>query len=76
MQQAISKEQLWEKLEQLNPFYHQTVAALIDSLLKTQAVVDKRDKSRLLNVSVWSELDIQQLKEVQNRINTWQLPAF
>ena len=76
MQQTISKEQLWEKLELLNPFYHQTVVALIDSLLKTQAVVEKRDKNRLLNMSVWSELDIQQIEEVQNRINAWQLPAF
>lgn len=76
MQQTISKEQLWEKLEQLNLFQHQTVVALIDSLLKTQTVAGKRDKSRLLNVSVWSESDVQQIEEVQNRINAWQLPVF
>jgi hypothetical protein len=76
MQQIISKEQLWEKINLLNPFLQQTVVMFIDSLLKTQTIVNKRDKSRLLNISVWSEEDIQQIEEAQNRMNAWQLPVF
>jgi len=76
MQKFISKEQLWEKVNRLHPFLQQTVVMFIDSLLKTQTLVNKRDKSRLLNLSVWREEDIQQIEEAQNRINAWQLPVF
>lgn len=76
MQQIISKEQLWAKLNLLNSFQQQTVVALIDALLKTQTTVEKRDKSRLLTLSVWTEQDLQPIEEAQARINAWQLPAF
>ena len=76
MQQSISKEQLWAKLDLLNAFQQQTVVAYIDSLLKTQTAVDKRDKSRLLTLSVWTERDLQPIEEAQARINAWQLPVF
>ena len=76
MQQIISKEQLWAKLNLLNSFQQQTVVALIDALLKTQTTVEKRDKSRLLTLSVWTEQDFQPIEEAQARINAWQLPAF
>ena len=76
MQQIISKEQLWEKIELLNPFQQQTVVALIDALLITQTLVGKRDKTRLLTVSAWSEQDIQPIDAAQDRINAWQLPAL
>ena len=76
MQQSISKEQLWAKLDLLNAFQQQTVVAYIDSLLKTQTAVDKRDKSRLLTLSVWTEQDLQPIEEAQARINAWQLPVF
>jgi hypothetical protein len=76
MQQAILKEQLWEKLEQLNPFQQQTVLAFVDSLINTQLTTGKRDKSQLLNLSVWTEEDIQPIQEAQERINAWQLPTY
>jgi flagellar biosynthesis regulator FlaF len=69
MQQLISKEQLWEKIDQLNPTLQQIVVRFIDSLLKTQTTVNKRDRSSLLKVSVWSEEDIQRIEEAQDRIN-------
>jgi hypothetical protein len=69
MQQIISKEQLWEKIDRLNPSLQQTVVSFIDSLLKTQTTVNKRDRSSLLKVSVWSEEDIQRIEEAQDRIN-------
>jgi hypothetical protein len=76
MQQTISKEQLLEKIDHLNPFLQQTVSAFIDGLLRTQTMTAKRDKSRLLAISVWSDEDIQLIEEAQSRINAWQLPAF
>ncbi|MFZ4658009.1 MAG: hypothetical protein ACOYNY_13420 [Caldilineaceae bacterium] len=76
MQQLISKEQLWDKIDQLNPSLQQTVVSFIDSLLKTQTTVNKRDKSSLLKGSVWREEDIQRIEEAQDRINTWQFPVF
>jgi len=76
MQQAISKEQLWEKLNLLDPFQQQTVLSLINSWLEAQPAAAKRDKRRLLALSVWSDKGIQRIKEAQDRINAWQLPTF
>ena len=76
MQQIISKEQLWEKINRLNPFLQQTAMMFIDSLLKTQTIVNKRDKSKLLSLSIWDEADIKPIEEAQNRINAWQFPVF
>lgn len=53
MPTMISKEQLLEKIDRLNPLLQQTVVAFIDGLLKTQSTGAKRDKSRLLSISVW-----------------------
>lgn len=55
MPTMISKEQLLEKIDRLNPLLQQTVVAFIDGLLKTQSTIERRDKSRLLTVSIWSE---------------------
>lgn len=55
MQTTISKEQLLEKLDRLNPSLQQAVVAFIDGLLKTQTTIAKRDKNRLLTISVWSD---------------------
>lgn len=76
MQQVITKEQLWEKLDLLNPLQQQSVLAFIDSLVKAQSTVDKRDKHQLLTLSAWTEEDIQPIQEAQDRINAWQLPSF
>ena len=69
MQHTISKEQLWEKLNLLDPFQQQSIVTLIDSLLKTRANSEERDKRRLLTLSTWTEEDIQVIKETQKRIN-------
>lgn len=76
MQQVITKDQLWEKLNLLNPLQQQTVLTLIDSLVKTQPTADKRDKHQLLMLSEWTEEDIQPIQEAQERMNAWQLPNF
>lgn len=76
MQTMISKEQLLEKIDRLNPLLQQTVVAFIDGLLKTQSTGAKRDKSRLLSVSGWCDEDIQPIEEAQSRINAWQPPVF
>lgn len=76
MQQTISREHLWNKLDLLDPLQQETVVALIDSLLEAQPVAGKRDKRRLLALSVWTEQDIQQIEDAQDWINEWQLPEL
>lgn len=76
MQQVITKEQLWEKLDLLNPRQQQNVLAFIDSLLNAQRTVDKQDKQQLLTLSVWTEEDILPILEAQERMNAWQIPSF
>lgn len=75
MQQIISREQLWERLGQLDLFQQQTVAAFIDSLLASKTPVSNRDKNGLLTLSIWSEQDIALIQETQDRINAWSFPA-
>ena len=75
MQQAITREQLWDKFGQLEPFQQQSVAALIDSLLLPKTSAGKRDKKSLLALSVWTYEDIAQIQETQDRINAWTFPA-
>lgn len=76
MQQTISREHLWNKLDLLDPLQQEAVVALIDSLLEAQPVAGKRDKRRLLALSVWTEQDIQQIEDAQDWINEWQLPEL
>ena len=75
MQSIITREQLWERLGQLDPFQQQSVVAFIDSLLKPKIPGGKRDKSRLLALSVWTDEDVARIQDTQNRINTWNIPA-
>jgi hypothetical protein len=75
MTPVISKEQLWNKIERLDRVQQETVVAFIDSLIETRAV-EKPDKRRLLMVSAWTEEDIQQIENAQDRLNEWQLPIF
>ena len=75
MQQGITREQLWEKLGQLDPFQQQTVAHFIDSLLQPNTPAPKRSKKSLLALSVWTDEDIAAIQEVQDRINAWNFPA-
>jgi len=76
MQSVIAREQLWEKLNLLNNWQQKMVFGLIDSLLEVQSTVDKRDKKRLLSLSVWAEQDIERIEEAQGKVNEWQLPQF
>ncbi|MEZ4712127.1 MAG: hypothetical protein R3A44_33375 [Caldilineaceae bacterium] len=71
MQQTISKEQMWEKLNLLDFVQQQSVMAFIDSLLKTERSIERRDKNRLLALSVWTDEDLRPIEEAQERINAW-----
>ena len=73
--QTVSREQLWEKLSQLDPFQQQSVVDFIDSLLKPDTFRGKRNKRELLTLSTWTDEDIVPIQEAQNRINAWNLPA-
>jgi hypothetical protein len=75
MQQIITREQLWERIGQLDPFQQQSVVAFIDSLLKPQTQTGKRSKKALLSLSVWTDADIAQIEEAQDGINAWTVPA-
>ena len=41
MQQIITREQLWERIGQLDPFQQQSVVAFIDSILKPKTLEGK-----------------------------------
>lgn len=75
MQTIITREQLWERLGQLDPFQQQSVAAFIDSLLNPKTPAGKRDKSGLLSLSVWTDEDIARIQAAQDGINAWTIPA-
>lgn len=76
MQNLIPGEQLWEKLNLLSGWQQQLALRLINSLLDTQPVVGRRDKRKLLSLSVWSDEDIQRIEEAQGKVNEWRLPQF
>jgi hypothetical protein len=69
MQSIITREQLWERLGQLDPFQQQSVVAFIDSLQNPKTPAGKRDKSRLLALSVRTDEDVARIQDTQNRIN-------
>ena len=58
MEGVIAREQIWKKLELLNIWQQQMVVALIDSLVEVQSAAARRDKNRLLSLSIWTEQDI------------------
>ena len=76
MQNLIAREHIWKKLELLSGWQQQMVLGLIDSLAQVQSTVGKRDKARLLSLSIWSEEDIQRIEEAQEKVNKWPLPQF
>ena len=75
MQQFITREQLWERFGQLDPFQQQTVATLIEMLLAPKPSSTGRDKRKLLDLSSWSAEDIANVQEVQDRFNEWNPPV-
>ena len=76
MEGVIAREQIWKKLELLNIWQQQMVVALIDSLVEVQSAAARRDKNRLLSLSIWTEQGIQQIEEAQKKVNAWQLPRY
>jgi hypothetical protein len=75
MQHSMTREQLWDKLGQLDPFQQQSVADFVEFLLRTKTPAGKRNKKELLTLSVWTDEDIAQIQEVQDGINAWNFPA-
>lgn len=69
MHQSITKERLFELFSALAPSQQSTVLLYIDSLLKAESAVQKRDKSALLSLSTWDDSDIHAIEEAQDRIN-------
>ncbi len=75
MQPAITREQIWEKLDRLDSFQQQSVVAFIDSLLQPKTPAVPRDKSWLLALSVWTDEDVARVQMAQDEINAWNIPA-
>jgi hypothetical protein len=75
MQSGMTREQLWEKLDQLDPFQQQSVADFVEFLLRLKVPAGKRSKKELLALSVWTDEDIAQIQEAQGGINAWNFPA-
>lgn len=71
-----TSQQVYHKLELLDPFQRETVSEFIDFLLSKQPVVSSDKKTILLGTSVWSEEHLQQVEEIQKDINTWKPPIF
>jgi hypothetical protein len=61
----ITSQQVYHKLELLDPLQRETVSEFIDFLLSKQPVAPSEKKAILLQTSVWSEDSLQQIEEVQ-----------
>ena len=72
----ITSQQVYHKLELLDPLQRATVSEFIDFLLSKQPVASPDKKAILLHTSVWSDDSLQQIEQVQKDINTWQPPIF
>ena len=71
-------EQITQKVHQLNAQQKQVVSELVDVLLKLNPPTAKTEKelSRLLDVSIWSESDIQEIERAQQNFNSWTIQGF
>jgi len=76
MQQNMIRDSLLENFDLLNAFQQSTVFTYIESLLSARKARETLDKSSLLDLSVWTEEDIQNIEEGRKRINEWKIPNF
>jgi len=76
MEQSITRDSLLENFDLLNAFQQSTVFTYIESLLKARKAREKLDKSSLLNLSVWTEEDVQNIEEGRKRMNEWKIPSY
>lgn len=65
MSSAIAEKQIYQKLNLLNPLQRQEVDDFIEFLLRRKPVPEIDKKQVLLNISVWSEEDIQAIEDVR-----------
>ena len=68
MQQLITREQLWERLGQLDPFQQQSVVAFIDSLLKPKTLARSATKADCLRFRFGLTKTLLSFRTPQNRI--------
>ena len=72
----ITSQQVYHKLELLDPLQRETVSEFIDFLLSKHPVASSDKKAILLHTSVWSEESLQQIEQVQRDFDTWKPPIF
>ncbi len=71
-------EQITQKVHQLNAQQKQVVSEFVDVLLKSNSPTARTEKelSRLLDISIWSENDIQEIERAQQNFNSWTIQEF
>lgn len=76
MQSAITIEQLAEKFELLSPSQKRALYEFVDSLLRRDGANGSAgSKALLLETSVWSEQDVRRIREAQQDLDAWRIPA-
>jgi hypothetical protein len=76
MSDAITTQQLARRFELLDPAQKKRVYDLVDHLLnKRRAAGAVSRKQLLLGAPVWTEEDVQRIREVQQDIDSWRIPS-
>jgi hypothetical protein len=74
---SVTSETVMQKFEVLPESDQQEVADFIDILLqKSPSRKKKLDKTKLLEISQWTDEDIKAIGEAGKEINKWQLETF
>ncbi len=77
LRNAITAQQLTENAERLEPLQKQAVFEFVTFLLSKRPLRKVGEsKDLLLQVSVWTEQDIDLLHQVQQDTKTWRIPAL
>ncbi|MCK4762631.1 MAG: DUF2281 domain-containing protein [Candidatus Aminicenantes bacterium] len=74
---SVSSETIIQKYETLPGYAKREVADFIDFLVsRRKKPVKKKDKKKLLEVSCWSDEDIEAIEDAGKEINKWKPEAF
>ena len=75
MQSIVTAEQLSDKIELLDPPQRETVYQFVSFILSQKHTRDAAAKELLLETSIWSRGDVQQVLEAQADLNAWRIPT-
>lgn len=76
MANAVTTQQLANKLELLDQVQRRRVYELVNYLLSRTRPADSGPRKQLLLESpVWTDEDVSRIREVQQDINAWRIPT-